>query len=101
MLTYPSGAGVIIGLPSIDRTEGGVTPSDLSPTAANSRVPQAITLPGVVGLFIDGDVAYTPVFVTTISSGPISAGPDVADASADHAGDETSEQEQGCTSSHA
>jgi hypothetical protein len=79
--TLPA-ADVTIGLSSSDVTEGTVSPSSVTFTAANGTTPQMVTVTGVDDLVIDGAVSYTILTAPAVSADPAYGGLDGADAQA-------------------
>ena len=75
-------ADVTIGLSSSDMTEGTVSPSSVTFTAANWDTAQTVTLTGVNDDLDDGDVAYTAVTAAASSSDTDYHGVNPADVSA-------------------
>ena len=61
-------ADVIVPLASSDTTEGVVSPTSLTFTAANWNVPQTVTVTGVDDFVVDGNINYT------VGIGPASGG---------------------------
>nr|MCU0756942.1 hypothetical protein [Xanthomonadales bacterium] len=72
-------ADVTIGLSSSDTTEGTVSPSSLTFTAANWNTARTVTVTGVDDLIVDGNVAYTIVTAAATSADPAYAGVNAAD----------------------
>ena len=67
-LTLAPTANVVINLSSSDTTEGTVSASSLTFTAANWSTPQTVTVRGVDDNLDDGDVAYTIFTSAAVSS---------------------------------
>jgi hypothetical protein len=61
-------ADVVIALSSSDATEGAVSPTSLTFTAANWNVPQTVTVTGADDPTHDGNVSYTIVTGTAASA---------------------------------
>ena len=74
-------ANVTIGLSSSDTTEGTLSTSSLTFTAANWNVAQTVTVTGVDDAIVDGDVAYTVVTAAAVSSDSAYNGLNAADVS--------------------
>ena len=74
-------ADVTIGLSSSDTTEGTLSTSSLTFTAANWNVAQTVTVTGVDDAIVDGDVAYTVVTAAAVSSDTAYSGLNAADVS--------------------
>src|SRR5439155_323393 len=72
-------ADVVIPVASSDATEGIVSASTLTFTAANWSAPQTVTVTGADDQVQDGAIAYSVVLGTATSSDPIYAGMDPAD----------------------
>ena len=70
MLTSQPTADVTIGLSSSDTTEGTVSPSSLTFTAANWNTPRTVTVTGVNDVVDDGDISYAIVTAAATSSDP-------------------------------
>jgi hypothetical protein len=70
---------VVVPVASGDPSEGGVSSSSLTFTAANWNVAQTITVTGVDDLIDDGDIAYAIVLGAASSSDPLYAAIDPAD----------------------
>ncbi|MFM8559839.1 MAG: calcium-binding protein, partial [bacterium] len=93
-LTAMPAAAVSFSLASSDTTEGTVSPSSLTFTAANWNVDQVVTLTGANDVIVDGIQSWTVVTGALVSSDPIfdtvavddltvdNADNDVADATA-------------------
>ena len=79
---------VIIGLSSSDLTEGTVSPTSLTFTAADALVPRTVTVTGVDDTMVDGSVAYTIVTAPAVSGDSSYAGQDAADISVTNTDDE-------------
>jgi hypothetical protein len=74
-------ADVVIPLGSSDATEGAVSPTSLTFTAANWNVPQTVTVTGVDDPTYDGNVSYTIVTGTAASADSRYQGINPADVS--------------------
>src|SRR5438552_16494213 len=72
-------ADVVIPVASSDATEGIVSGSTLTFTAANWSAPQTVTVTGVDDQVQDGAIAYSVALGVAASSDPIYAGMDPAD----------------------
>ena len=70
VLTSQPTADVTIGLSSSDTTEGTVSPSSLTFTAANWNTPRTVTVTGVNDVVDDGDISYAIVTAAATSSDP-------------------------------
>src|SRR4029077_13019215 len=70
---------VTIPVSSNDLTEGTVSPSSLTLTAANWNVTQTVTVTGVDDAVKDGDIAYGVVLGAATSTDPNYSGADPAD----------------------
>jgi uncharacterized repeat protein (TIGR01451 family) len=75
-------ADVVIPVASSDTTEGTVSTSSLTFTAADWNVPQTVTVHGVDDLVADGAIAYDVVLGAAASGDPLYAGMDPADPAA-------------------
>ncbi len=88
VLTSVPSADVTIGLTSSDLTEGTVSPSSLTFTAADALVPRTVTVTGVDDTTADGSVGYTIVTAPAVSSDPAYSGRDAADVSVTNTDDD-------------
>ena len=68
MLTSQPSGDVTIGLTSSDTTEGTVSPASLTFTSANWNSVRTVTVTGVDDAVVDGNVRYTIVTATAVSS---------------------------------
>ncbi|HUT37392.1 MAG TPA: Calx-beta domain-containing protein, partial [Planctomycetota bacterium] len=91
-------ANVTIGLSSSDTTEGTVSPSSLTFTAANWSTPQTVTVTGVDDPQSDGNVAYTILTAPATSADPNYSGRNAADVAATNTDDDVAEILVGPTS---
>ena len=80
-LNTPPSADVTIPIRSSDTTEGTLSVSSLTFTAANWEIPQLVAVTGVSDSIVDGDVAYTIVTDPATSSDPNYNGFDALDIS--------------------
>ena len=87
-LDNPPTADVIIPISSSDATEGTVSTSSLTFTAANWAVPQTVTVTGLDDNIVDGNVAYSLVLGAATSADPHFNGIDPADVSATNSDNE-------------
>src|SRR2546425_400631 len=72
-------ADVVIPVVPSNATEGTVSASTLTFTAANWSAPQTVTVTGVDDQVQDGAIAYSVALGAAVSSDPIYAGMDPAD----------------------
>ena len=72
-------ADVTIGLSSSDTSEGTVSPSSVTFTAANWNAPQTVTVTGVNDFIADGNIQYSIVTAAATSSDTTYAGINAAD----------------------
>lgn len=84
-LTSQPTANVVIGLSSSDLTEGTVSPSSLTFTAANWSSNQTVTVTGVDDAIADGNIAYTIVTAQCVSTDANYAAIDPANVSVSNA----------------
>jgi hypothetical protein len=68
VLTVAPTANVVIDLSSSDLSEGTLSTSTLTFTAANWNTPQIVTVTGINDSFIDGSVTYSVVLAAAVSS---------------------------------
>ncbi len=61
-------ANVTIGISSSDTAEGSVSTSSVTFTPSNWYIPQTITVTGVDDTVLDGDIAYTIITASAVSS---------------------------------
>ncbi|MEQ1760556.1 MAG: Calx-beta domain-containing protein [Vicinamibacterales bacterium] len=83
-------ADVTIGLSSSDTTEGTVSPSSLTFTAANWNTPQTVTVTGVNDSLDDGDIAFSIVTAAATSADSTYNGLNPTNAAVTNADDDTS-----------
>ena len=81
-LSAAPSADVTIPVSSSDTTEGTVAPASLVFTPANWMTPQTVTVTGVDDDLVDGDVAYSIILGTVVTTDPCYEGQDPADVSA-------------------
>ncbi len=74
-------ADVVIGLSSSDTTEGTLSTSSLTFTAANWNVAQSVTVTGVDDAIVDGNIAYSVITAAAVSSDAAYSGFNAADVS--------------------
>jgi large repetitive protein len=86
--TQPT-ADVTIGLSSSDASEGSVTPTSVTFTAANWNILQIVTVSGVNDNLDDGDVEYTIVTAAAASADANYNGANAADVSVTNSDDDT------------
>jgi uncharacterized protein YjiK len=86
--TQPT-ADVTIGLASSDASEGTVSPTSLTFTAANWNVAQTVTISGQNDAIADGDIAYTIITAAATSSDPKYSGVNPADVSVTNTDNDT------------
>ena len=79
-LTSQPTANVTIGLSSSDLTEGTVAPASITITPAAWNVPRTVVVTGADDVLDDGDVAYTILTATAISTDTHYSGVDPSDA---------------------
>ncbi len=65
--TQPT-ADVTVDLSSSDTTEGTVSPSSLTFTSLNWNIPRTVTVTGVDDFLVDGDVSYSILMASAIST---------------------------------
>lgn len=82
---------VDIGLSSSDSTEGTISTTTLTFTAANWNVPQTATVTGLDDDIDDGDVAFTLVTDPATSTDPAYSGLNAADVSVTNSDNDTSQ----------
>ena len=80
-LTSAPSSSVTIAVSSSDETEGTVSPTSLTFTPANWKVPQRVTVTGVDDYIHDGDQRYTVVLAPAESEDKAAAGLDLDDIS--------------------
>ena len=80
-LDRPPTTDVTIPVSSSDITEGTVSTSSLLFTPVNWNVAQTVTITGVDDVLVDGNIAYTIVLGTAITSDPLYVGLDPIDVS--------------------
>ena len=88
-LGNPPAAAVTIGLSSSDASEGSVSPSSVTFTAANWSTAQTVTVTGVDDAVDDGDVAYLAVTAAAVSADTGYNGLDAADVAVTNADNDT------------
>lgn len=88
VLTSEPTADVSIAVSSSDATEGTVSPTTLTFTAADWDQPQTVTVTGVDDALNDGDQAYTVVLAPATSSDPVYADMDPDDVSVTNINDD-------------
>lgn len=81
-------ADVSIGLSSSDPTEGTVSETSLTFTAANWDTPQTVTITGVDDAVDDGDIAYSIVTAAAVSADPNYGGVDPPDVGVSNTDDD-------------
>jgi len=86
--TQPT-ADVTIDLASSDTSEGTVSPTSLTFTAADWNAAQTVTVTGVDDLIDDGDIAYTIVTAAASSSDAAYHGLDASDVTASNTDNDT------------
>ncbi len=86
--TQPS-SNVSLGLSSSDTTEGTVAPSALLFTNGNWNVPQLVTVTGQDDFVDDGNIAYSIITASAVSSDPNYQGLNPADVAITNLDDDT------------
>src|SRR5207302_8902653 len=72
-------ANVVIGISSNDTTEGTVSTSSLTFTAANWNVAQTVTVSSVDDAIVDGSITYKAVTAAAVSSDASYSGMNASD----------------------
>jgi len=89
VLTSQPTADVTIPLSTSDATEGTVSLTSVTFTAANWNVPQTVTVTGVGDFIVDGSVAYTVITGAATSTDPAYAGLNADDVGVTNSDDDT------------
>lgn len=81
VLTSQPSASVVIGLTSSNLLEGTVAPASLTFTSMNWSTPQTVTVTGIDDLAADGNIAYTIVTASAVSTDLAYSGMNPSDVS--------------------